>query len=196
MENNIDFKDLWSRQSAPAPDTNDLQKRIEKLKAGELKKIILANVTLTLTAAFIIAIWFFFSPKFITTRIGIILIITAIAFFLIARNRTIPLYKKGSSAMSNSEYLENLIAIKNAEQFLQTKVLNIYFCLLSSGLALYMYEYASKMSGAAAIAAYGITAAWIALAWFVLRPKQIRKCQKRITPVIEQLQDIKNDLAG
>lgn len=196
MENNspIDLKELWNRQPSPAPDKKDLFKKIDRLKASGLKKILLINICLGLTSAFIIFIWIYFQPQFLSTKIGIVLTILAMVIFLFMQNRSIPLYKKVNEAQSNNAYLSNLLAIKQTEQFLQTRLLNVYFVLLTLGIGLYMYEYTSRMSLPAGIAAYAITLAWMAFNWFVLRPKQIQKNKRKIEPVIQQLEEMKTRL--
>lgn len=194
MENNIDFKELWSKQAAPVPNKGDLLLKINRLKTSNLKKIIYTNTYLLTTSLFIIFIWIYFQPEFITTKIGIVLTILAMAIFLVVYNRSIPLYKKINDNQSNREYLKSLLAIKSKQQFLQNRMLSIYYAMLSLGISLYMYEYASRMTLFGAILTYVISFSWIAFCWFYIRPKQIRKEEEKIAPIINWLKEANKEL--
>jgi hypothetical protein len=66
-------------------------------------------------------------------------------------------------------------------------MLNIYFFLLSLGLAMYMTGPASRMSLAWRIGVYGVTTAWVALNWFYLRPRRIKKQKAELDAIIDRL---------
>ena len=77
---------------------------------------------------------------------------------------------------------------------MHTTMMNIYFALLSAGLALYMFEYTRRMSLVAGVVAYGVTAAWILVNWFYFRPKQIKKQQAELDKVIAKMESINGQL--
>lgn len=194
MENNIDFKSLWNKQPAPEPDTRELFKKIHRLKARKMRKIIFLNIALIATCLFIAWIWFYFQPQYISTKIGIILAILAMVIFLIATNKDISLYKKANESLSNYDYSKNLLAIKSHEQVIQTTIMNVYFLLLSAGICLYMYEYTSRMTLSWGIFTYAITLLWIGFNWFYTRPRQTRKNKESLDALIHQLEDIQSQM--
>ena len=190
MKREIDLKKLWSAQGAPEPDRSDLLLRIKKIRNRGLRSILWANICLIATSAFIVGIWIIFQPEFLSTKLGIIVVILAMLMFLFFQNKSIRLYRDADSAQTNGEYLNALLKIKLRQRFVQHTILSAYFALLSIGLWLYLYEYTSRMKPLWAIVAYGITTLWMAFNWFFIRPRQIRKSESKIDGVINGLQNI------
>ena len=94
MDNNINFKDLWSKQTSLAPNPENLIADIKKMKQSNLRKLVFTNILLIATSIFIISIWIHYQPQFLTTKIGIILTILAMAVFLFAINNSYSLLKR------------------------------------------------------------------------------------------------------
>lgn len=194
MDNNIDFKELWAKQPISPPNTNDLFLKVRNLKKANLRIIIITNILCIVTSAFIIFIWVYYQPQFLTTKLGIVLTILAMVISLIAFNQSIPLLKNTNNSQSNSEYLKNLLSIKTKQQFLQTTMLRIYLVMLSLGIGLYMYEYTLRMTRFWAIFTYLITLAWILFNWFYIRPKQIKKHQTKLDDIISKFKTLSKQL--
>lgn len=194
MDSNINFKDLWAAQTSTAPNVDDLFLKIKELKKAHLKRLIFTNVLLVVASAYIIFVWIYYQPQLLTTKIGIVLSVLAMAIFLFAYNQSFSLLKDTSTAKSNNEYLTNLLAIKAKQQFMETTMMNIYYALLSIGICLYLYEYTSRMTLKGAIFAYGITLAWIAFSWLYIRPRQIKKQRSKINDLIAKFESLKDQL--
>ncbi len=194
MENNIDLKALWNRQPVPVADGEVIIKKVNKLKSLRIRNLVITNVCLIATSVFVGWVWFYYQPQFVTTKVGIVLTIAAMVMYLFVFNKLIPLYNALDATQLNQSYLNNLLQIRQREQFLQTTIMNLYFIMLSAGLGLYMYEYASRMETVWALTACGFTGCWIAFSWFYIRPKQIRKSKQKIEPVIKQVQEIMQQL--
>ena len=93
MNTNIDFKDLWQQQKAVIPHVSSVYTLVNKTKRKLLLKLVFTNIALVLTSAFIIAIWIYYQPQLLTTKIGISLTIFAITLFsfeLNSRRRLLP----------------------------------------------------------------------------------------------------------
>ncbi|OIV43406.1 hypothetical protein [Flavobacterium johnsoniae] len=189
-DNNIDFKDLWKKQSVSQPDMQDLLARLTKFKKAGLRNLWIINILLFATSAFIVFIWIYYQPQFVSTKLGIIFTILAMMIYLFAHNKLLSQYKNIETTQTNQEYLQNLIVIKKKQQFLQTKMMTFYFLALTVGICLYMYEYASRMTLLGAAFTYGITLFWIIFNWFYLRPKQIKKQQSKINSLIGKFEEI------
>lgn len=194
MDDNIDFKDLWKRQVVGQPNIDDLLSKLKDFKRVSLRKLVLTNVLLIATSGFIIFIWYHYQPEFISTKIGIVLTILAMAIYLFVYNKLAGFYKTIDETQSNSEYLQELISIKTKQQFLGSKVLSLYFILLGSGLCLYMYEYASKMTPFFWVFTYLVMLGWIGFAWFYLRPREIKKQQEKINSLIAKFEAVNKQL--
>ncbi|WP_426483705.1 hypothetical protein [Flavobacterium sp. 2] len=192
--NNINFNDLWKKQTVSQPDMQDLLSRLSKFKKASLRSLWMTNIMLFATSAFIIFIWIYYQPQFISTKIGIVLTILAMVIYLFVSNKLFSNYKDIDTTQTNQEYLQKLIFIQKKQQFLQTNMMSLYFLLLTTGICLYMYEYASRMSVLGASLTYGITLLWILFNWFYIRPKQIKKQQSKIKSLIEKFEEVNNQL--
>ncbi|CAM4146606.1 hypothetical protein FLSI110296_16035 [Flavobacterium sinopsychrotolerans] len=194
MNPNINFNELWAKQKTGEPDIEDLLSKMNTFKKSNLKKLIITNLLLITTSLFIILIWVYFQPQMITTKIGIIVTILAMAIFVIGYNQSFVLFRKQTNALSTTEYLKDLLAIKAQQEFMQTTMLNLYFILLSAGIGLYMFEYTVRMTAFWGIVAYGITSIWILFNWFYLRPKQIKKQQSKLDEMIGKFEELHEQL--
>ncbi len=194
MNPNINFNELWAKQKTGEPDIEDLLSKMNTFKKSNLKKLIITNLLLITTSLFIILIWVYFQPQMITTKIGIIVTILAMAIFVIGYNQSFVLFRKQTNTLSTTEYLKDLLAIKAQQEFMQTTMLNLYFVLLSTGIGLYMFEYTVRMTAFWGIVAYGITSIWILFNWFYLRPKQIKKQQSKLDEIIGKFEELHEQL--
>ncbi|PBJ06667.1 hypothetical protein [Flavobacterium sp. ACN6] len=192
--NNIDFKDLWKKQTVSQPNIEDLMARLRQFKKSAVRGLWVTNILLSITSVFIIFIWCYFQPQFISTKIGIVLAILSMAFYLFFYNKLMNKYKNIDTDQTNHEYLQQLIEIKKKQNFMQSTVLSWYFVLLMVGICLYMYEYASRMTVLYALIAYGVTLLWIGFNWFYIRPKQVKKHQEKINSLIAKFEEINNQL--
>jgi len=192
--NNIDFKDLWKKQSVNQPDMEDLLQRVGQFKKASLRSLWKTNIMLLATSAFIIFIWIYYQPQFISTKIGIVLVVLGMVIYLLASNKLFGNYKDIDATQDNHEYLQKLVSIQKKQQFLQTNMMSLYFLMLTTGICLYMYEYASRMSILGASLTYGITLLWILFNWFYIRPKQIKKQQSKINSLIEKFEEVNHQL--
>lgn len=193
-DNYMDFKDLWKKQAVSQPNIEDLMARLKQFKKLGLRTLWIANILLFATTAFILFVWYYFQPQYISTKIGIVLVIVAMGMYLAVYNRLFSVYKDIDTTQSNQDYLQKLILIKRKQQFMQSTILSWYFVLLLVGICLYLFEYASRMTIVSASITYGVTLLWIALNWFYLRPKQIKKQQQKINELIARFEDINKQL--
>ncbi|CAA9198048.1 hypothetical protein [Flavobacterium collinsii] len=192
--NNIDFKGLWKKQTVSQPDMKDLLLRLKQFKAAGLRQLWITNILLLATTAFIVFIWYYYQPEFISTKIGIVLVILAMIMYVSVYNRLLAGYKNIDATQSNQDYLQRLILIRKKQQYLQSTVLNLYFVLLGVGICLYMYEYALRMTFVYAGLTYGVTLLWIGVNWFYIRPKQIKKQQEKINSLIDKFDEVNKQL--
>lgn len=194
MDTNIDFKNIWKQQTSNKPDLKELLGKLKKFKNENLRKIIIMNILLIATSLGIAFIWYRYQPQLITTKAGIILVILAMVIFLFAYNKMFMMFYKIDDTQSNSEYLQSLYLVKNKQKFMQTTMLNTYFIMLFLGISFYMYEYTTLMTLTSAVIAYAATFSWIALNWFYVRPKTIKKQEAKIDGLINKFEEINKQL--
>jgi Ca2+/Na+ antiporter len=190
MSNNIDFKELWNRGKASAPDVSEIFAKANRLTRKTRCKIWWSNIILSLTILAMIFIWWYFQPQLLTTKIGLILMLIAIVIFLITTNQLSPLLARADEETDTRHFLEQVIRIKHKQEFLNKTMLTVYFILLSIGITLYFIEYASRGSLLFQLLAYGITFAWIIFNWIYIRTRTIKKQQKAINDIIARLEEV------
>lgn len=191
---NFNFNELWLAQKTEQPSAKDFLLKINAYKRKNRNKIILLNLVLLFVSLFIVFIWYYFQPELITTKIGMVVVILSMVIFMFSQNKSLTLLKKTDETENIQNYLKTLLKIKTHQQFMQTTMMNLYFVLLSVGLALYLFEYASKMSLTAGLLTYGITCLWILFNWVYVRPKQIKKEQNKLNEIIAKVENIQNQL--
>lgn len=194
MEPNIDLKKIWNKQKIETPKVEILYAKANKLKSRNFLKLMVANITLLLTITFIGFIWYYYQPKLVTTKIGIILTILAMIIFLLPYNKQFSLLSKTKTEPNSKQYLQLLIKLKEKQTFQQTTMLSIYFIILSLGIGLYLFEYVSKMTITWGIIIYAITILWIAINWFYLRPKIITKQNAKLNKILVEFKKLNNQM--
>jgi hypothetical protein len=190
----MDLKELWGKQAGSIPDTSDLIQKAREFKRKSLWRLVLTNILLLVTSAFIVLIWIYFQPEMITTKLGIALIILAMLLYLLVYNKLFSILGHVDYEASNSECLQRLLKLKEKQLFLHTTMLNTYFILLFAGICLYMFEYVSRMTVTWGAFSYGITLLWVALNWFYFRPRSITKQQDKINKLIRDFEGLHKQL--
>lgn len=190
----MDFNMIWKAQAVPGPDLQALYNKIKRYKAKRLRRLLFTNICLVVTSVLIAFIGFWVKPERLSTWAGIVLAILAMVTFLAVYNRMIPLYRSLDDHSDSRRFMENLLAIKKREAFLHRQMMNLYFFLLSCGIALYMYEYVIRMEMKWALLTYIVIFLWIGFNWWVIRPKQIRKEQEKISSIIDRLREVQAQL--
>ncbi len=195
MGSDINLKELWNKKEAAIPDTGALLDETRRFQRNNLRKLIMANVTLVLSSAFILFVWYYFQPERITTKIGIVLVIAAMAMYLFVYNGMFHVLRKIDDALSSNEYLAQLLLLRTRQQLMQTRIMNAYFLMLSAGIALYMIEYTSRMSLLWAMVTYGVTFLWILFNWVYIRPRTIRKQREKLDALIQKFESLQAQLS-
>ncbi|MBO9201568.1 MULTISPECIES: hypothetical protein [Niastella] len=194
MSSNINFKDLWKQQPVIEPDMKDLVNRLHQFKQSNIRRLIMTNILLIATSLFIGFVWYYYQPKFITTKMGIVITVLAMVIYLFVYNKMAALFNKIDNTSDNTHYLQKLIIIKGKQRFLQHTMMNLYFAMLMTGICLYMYEYTSRMTMTAGIITYAVTLTWFIFNWFYIRPKTIKKQQAKLDDLISKFDGINKQI--
>lgn len=191
----MNLKELWNKQNIVTPDETEIFNKARIFRRRNLLKIIRTNIIVAITSSFVIFIWYYFKPVFISTKIGIILVVLAMIMYLAIYNRIFPLLIKARIDSDSKHFLSQLLEVKRKLNFLDTTILTLYFIILSTGILLYMYEYASRMTTRWEILTYLVVVIFIGINWFYFRPRTIKKQQLKMTSLIEKLQNMISDLS-
>lgn len=186
----FDLSQIWQKQPIISPDLTDLTNRISGYKRESMKKKWISNITLGLTAVFILSIWFLYEAKTIYPKVGMSFIILAISLSLIKFNLFYSSFKDLNKGQDNRAYLNSLLSIQEKQKSIQTGFMNLYFVLLTIGMVFYLYEFSLRMSNTMAIISYALTLGWIAFVWVFLKPRIVKKQNKELEGFINSIQKI------
>ena len=195
MEDNINLNQLWAAQSTgQKPDVSALLLTARKYKKKVLLKMIGSSLLLIATGVFISGIVIYFRPEMLTTKIGVLLMQSAIVAMVAAQLSAAKIFYTEKEENNCAEYLHQLYAMKKKQEYMHTSLMTAYFILLSAGLGLYMIEYARRMQPMGATLSYVITALWIGVNWLYIRPRTIRKQQEKMNEMIQKLEEVSKQL--
>lgn len=192
MENKLDLKKIWKQQYIETSEIKELHKKAVEFKRKYLFKLIIINMLMLVTSILIFLIWHYYKPELLSTKIGIVLIILAMATYTISYNKVIPLLLKNDAKKTSKEFIKEYINLKKKQKFQQKTMLSFYFLFLSLGILMYLFEPTIRMTFFSKIAIYGFTLIWIAINWFYFRPKVIQKQNKKINKLLVKLKEIEN----
>jgi uncharacterized membrane protein len=196
MSSNIDFKALWQQQEAAArPHINEVIKKAKGVKRKTRNKLLWLNLALIATIVLYIFVpGFTLSTSMVTTKIGAALVILGIVFFLTVNNRLLVSLFKTKPETDTFSFLADLLHIRKKQEFIQTRAMNLYFLFLSAGLFLYMIEFVQKMGFTLGCVAYVSLLGWLAVVYFYIKPRTVKKQKAEMNAAIERLQAINDQL--
>jgi hypothetical protein len=191
-----DLQEIWqsSPQSNTIPDVASILEEVKIQHRKMLRKNIMAALLLAATAIFITILGFNFVFKFTTTYFGMaIVVLTVISGVIVNVILSVPAKITNQIQESTSSYLEVLIKYNTRQKEFVSNFFGFYFIGLSSGMAMYLYEFAARDTLFGVIA-YLCTFGWFAFTWFYLRKRSIRKQQAKMNSMIEKLESVKKGM--
>lgn len=196
MTNFEDIKNLWqnAKPEKNLPGSSEMISKIESVRKKIMRRNLLSTITLCLTFVFIVWIGLRYEFEYITTKIGLMLVLLSIALGIFCSIKLINrLSGKIDVTSDTNSYLKQLMSFRNKQRIIQTKGLAVYFSLLTAGLMLYEIEFAVR-DLTFGIVFYALTLAWMAFVWFYLRKRSIAKQEKQINEQIALLESMINKL--
>jgi len=189
MDNLNDLKALWlTAKTDSLPDSHQMVQLIKKFRNKKLLKIgalVLAAILLTAT---MIWVMFVYKSIMLTTRIGeVCMLIAGIILITTNLNSLLRFYKL--KECSNKEFIQFLEQTRVRQQFYyqKTQVVAMIFC--ATGLLVYLYE-GVYQNTLLCIIAYSATTIYLAIIWFVIRPRTFKKDGRKIAEQIAKLESI------
>lgn len=187
-----EIKDLWQNTSPEKdlPDTTEIITKIESTRKRIMRRNLFSTILLCLTFVFIVWIGFRYDFEMITTKIGLLLVLSSIALGIFCNIKLINrLSGKIDITSDTNSYLQQQVSFRNKQRAIQTKGLSVYFIILTAGLTLYEIEFAVR-DLTFGIIYYLCTLGWMAFVWFYLRRKSIAKQEKQINEQITLLENL------
>jgi hypothetical protein len=196
MNNFEDIQSLWNQQpTGSVPSLEEISRLAKKNKSRMVRTNAIGIATLGFTLVFIASFLFWAEFRFYTTKLGIVVMMVAIIGSIVMNSQQLRLIlNTADDTKDNAAYLAQLLLYRKKQRFFQTRWMGIYFILLSVGLILYLYEFYAR-DKTIGLVAFGSTAIWIGFAWFYIRPRAIRKQEKRLNEFISQIEGVSKQLS-
>ena len=196
MEEFEEIKKTWNNQEEAKvlPDVKEIIKKTEIMKRKTILKHAIGIGVLLLTFVYISTFLFAYDFAFISTYIGIIVVLLSIVLGIAFQSQLIGIMLPKSDFTTNSQqHIGQSLLYQSRLKYLHKTGTGIYYTGLSLGLAAYMYEFAAR-DLKFGIIAYSITAVWIVFSWVYLRKRSIVRQKKRVDDYINSLSEIQNHL--
>jgi hypothetical protein len=194
MDTLDNIKDLWlSANTSKLPSAVEAMAIMKAHRFKQLAKTaagVMVAVALGVTMVYVV---FFYESVLLSTRIGEGCMLAAIAVLLFLNMFSLRNIPMGSN-ISNQAYLSYARQLQRHQLLFYRKIQLPAFLLACAGLLLYLYEGVSQQPRLM-ILVYIITAAFILMNWFVLRPRAIRKRTDALQKTIDTLERLSTQLS-
>ena len=193
MDNLNDLKAIWlSANTDSLPNAKEIPLMAKSFRNEKLRKkiLIIAAASFLVVLEALVAV--IYQSTMITTRLGEACIIAAGSMLLITNIRSIGRFYK-FNVYTNKEFLSFLEQTRVNQLRYHTKTQLIALSLCSAGLPLYLFEtvYGHFFAG---LLIFLISAIFLLIIWFVVRPRTFKKQSITINKTIMRLKKISSQL--
>jgi hypothetical protein len=190
MSTEPDFKGLWGKQeSNKRPETAILIQKAARMRKTFRLKMIVQLVGLTASILVMLKAGLSINNRDYTTNIGLALMIIGVVAYLITNNQLLPMLFKRKIGSSSQEYLDQLIRIQHKNEFMHKVMIDVYFCLLTVGLWLYLLQGAKSFIAINAALLYLVPSGFLAIAWVFAKRHEL-KTISQLTDTIKKLESL------
>lgn len=194
MKAQVDLKELWGKQeSNERPDIAQLLQKAARIRKKFRLKLIIQTIGLIVSIVIMLTAGLSINNRQITTSIGLALMVSGVVAYLITTNQLLPILFKGNIGDSSQEYLNQLIRIQHKNEFMHKVMIHVYFCLLTVGLWLYLWQASKLLSTFNAILLYLVPSVCLAIAWMFAKRCELKKISG-LTDTIKKLESVNGQL--
>lgn len=193
MDNLNELKQIWlTADTRGLPPASQMEALVKKYSDQKILKTVLTIVAGIICLSAIIVVAFTYNSSMLSTRIGEVMI-GAAGLVLLSNSFSLLISFYKLKDCSNRDYLQHMEHIKQKQLFFFKRTQLTGFLLASVGTMVYMFEYVSTQ-GITGLMEYGALILYIAIAWFVLRPKVMNRHTRKINEQIERLKGLEKQL--
>jgi len=189
MDNLDDLKALWlSAKTDSLPQPEEMLRIIKKFRDGKIRrKVIIIIISLLCSC---IMIWGIFFDGFTmwSTYLGDVLMVTSCGILAVTNIRSIRRFYALKDA-NNIEFVQFIERTRQNQIYFYKKTQVIAMGVTSIGLLLYWYEFVHH-NLTLTIVIYSATVVYLAVMWFVVRPRVFKKNARKLNEMLERLEKI------
>lgn len=193
MDNLDELKAIWhTAKTDTLPSSKEMIKLVKKFRSQKLRSkwlVIIASIAL---ACLIIAALIFGQFKLVTTFIGGGLM-AASSLVLAATNiKSLKRFYRLDDC-SNLEFLAFIEQTRQNQIYYYKKTMVVILLLCSIGWGLYLYEPVREHTSWL-IGTYAGVIIYLAIMWFIVRPRTFKKDAEKLNAITQRLQNISKQL--
>ncbi|OCX54445.1 hypothetical protein BEL04_09390 [Mucilaginibacter sp. PPCGB 2223] len=189
MDNLDDLKALWlSANTDPLPQPAEMLRMVKKFRNQKIRrKVIIIVIALACSC---IMLWgiFFDHATMVTTYIGDVLLIISCVILAVTNIRSVKRFYELKDC-TNSEFVQFIERTRQNQIYFYKKTQVIAMSVSSVGLMLYWYEFVHH-NATLTIIIYSATVVYLAVMWFVVRPRVFKKNARKLNEMLERLEKI------
>jgi len=188
-----ELQSLWQQAPPPVhPAPVEIKRLVRKSRRKIMGKAILSTLLLLACVGVQIGVLVNFHPVYVTTRIGLLLMMLAATIGIINNMQQLYLLQASATATDAATGLAFTLRYQEKMKRYFTIGVSLVFSILSVGLLLYLYEFAHN-SILFIVCSYGATFIYIAICWLVLKRRLVKKHTKSIDTMITRLRQLQDD---
>jgi hypothetical protein len=195
MDSMNDIKQIWlSTDTTKLPKADELLRTVRRYRLIFILKSIAFGLLILILTATMVHVLINYKSQLPSTRVGEGLMITALLILWsvsFKSLRRIPV--RGN--YTNKQFIEYLKKEQQIHAGFQKRTQGIGFIIASSGLLFYLYEGIYLFAGQLIIG-YSLALLWILGCWIILRPRMIKRMNKRLSDTIGKLEKLSSQLSN
>jgi xanthine/uracil permease len=189
MDNLDDLKALWHiAKTDSLPSSNEMLHIVRKFRDQKLRSKWLVIVSSLLLSCLMIAVLFVVDFKLISTYVGGVLITISGLWLAVSNIRSLKRFAKLDDC-SNLEFLNFIEQTRKNQIYYYKKTMIGLVSLCSAGLLFYLYEPAYQHP-LWLIGIYLAILAYVAVMWFVVRPRAFKRHATELNATQERIENI------
>ena len=189
MDNLDDLKVLWlSAKTDTLPQPEEMLRMVKRFRNQKISRKMIIIVIALLCAG--IMLWGMFVDGFTmaTTYVGDVLMIISCIILAVTNIKSIKRFYSLKDC-SNAEFVQFIERTRQNQIYFYKKTQVIAMGITSIGLLLYWYEFVHRKP-TLTIIIYGATIVYLAVMWFVVRPRVFKKNARKLNEMLERLEKI------
>lgn len=190
-----DLKSIWKKEgSRAALPYEEAKKRADHYRGSQLRKRIFSIASLSAVIVVFVLIVLNYEAKYISTPLGLLLAGVAVVGAITWETVLMQFLLKPIDVQPDSKtFLKYWQTYQRRLEWAQQTGISLYFLLLSLGLALYLFEFASR-DWRYGVVFYTVTTAWILFNWFYFRPRVIQKQNQKTRELLQDAERLASQL--
>jgi len=193
MDNLNELKQLWQTANTDSlPALNEMLRMVKKFRNQKLRNKYLIICIAAVLAAIMAVPMFVYPSMMMTTRIGVLLLISSCGLLIFTNTRSLKRFHDLDDR-NNKEFIGFLEKTRQNQLYYYKKTQVAGLWLSSAGLLFYLYEFVHN-NALLVIIGYSITLVYILVIWFVLRPRKFNKEAKKLNETMERLNTLSKQI--